>query len=120
VPVEIFTNDASTTVSSGGTDSPAAGTSQSWTVNSSTGFPAAVANATGFHVIDPANPDEVMLVTNVSGTTWTVTRGVEGPVVMHASGFTVIPYLSAAVLSSMVQNGSMGLVTALDSLAAMP
>ena len=118
--VELFTNPVSTTVSAGGTDSPAAGTSQSWTVAGSGGFPAAVANGTAFHIIDPDNPYEIMLVTNVNGSTWTVTRGVEGTVITHASGFTVQQFLSAAVLTSFVQAGGLGLVQVADSLAFMP
>ncbi len=110
--VELFTNPVSTIVSSGGTDAPAAGTSQSWTVAGSGGFPAAVANGTAFHIIDPDNPYEIMLVTNISGTTWTVPRGVEGTVVFQ--------YLSAVVLNSFVQAGGLGMVQVADSLAFLP
>jgi len=92
--VEVFNkNLATTTVSSGGTTAPSPGTSQSWTVASSTGFPTAsssVSPPTQFHVADPSQPTEMMAVTNVSGTTWTVTRGAEGTTpVAHTAGFTV-------------------------------
>jgi hypothetical protein len=117
---ELFTNGGLTTVSSGGTTAPAAGTSESWTVASSSTFPAAVANGTQFRVIDPDNPYEVMLVTNVSGTTWTVTRGWEGTPVLHASGFTVLEVISAGLLSGFTQKGGLGMTQAMNALAAVP
>ena len=93
MPRDIFTNRGSTTVSSGGTDSPSAGTTQSWTVSSSSSFPAAsnsATPATRFYVADPDQPSELILVTNVSGTTWSVTRGADGTTpVSHSGGFTV-------------------------------
>jgi hypothetical protein len=89
--VETFADYAYTTVSSGGTTAPAAGTSQTWTVASSALFPAAATGSSQFHVADPALPGEVIAVTNVSGTTWTVTRGAGtgGVVSAHSAGFTV-------------------------------
>ena len=101
--LELFSNQASTTVSSGGTTAPAAGTVQTWTVASSTGFPAASNTAvppTFFRITDPASSTEKMIVTNVSGTTWTVTRGAEGTnPVAHSSGFTVQNVIDAAALN---------------------
>lgn len=102
---ELFTNEASTTVSAGGTDAPAQGTSQSWTVASSASFPAAVTGTSQFHVEDPAAPSEIMTVTNVSGTTWTVTRGAESTTpVAHAAGFTVQQVITAGFLGSVPQS----------------
>jgi hypothetical protein len=99
MPQELFTNDAATTVPSGGTDSPVGGTGQSWTVTSSASFPAASNSAsppTQFHVADPAAPSEVIAVTNVSGTSWTVTRGAESTTpVTHSAGFTVVQVVTA-------------------------
>lgn len=92
MPIDQFANNASTTVTSGGTSAAAAGTSESWTVASSASFPTASSTAsppTQFRVVDPAAPTEWMTVTNVSGTTWTVTRGTEGAPTTHTSGFTV-------------------------------
>lgn len=90
---DLFTNLGSTTVSSGGTTAPSAGTTQSWTVASSSTFPAASSSATPvtqFYVADPALPSELILVTNVSGTTWSVTRGADGTTpVAHTAGFIV-------------------------------
>jgi hypothetical protein len=112
--LEIFANQAQTTVSSGGTTAPSAGTSQTWTVASSTGFPAASSTAsppTFFRVTDLAASSEKMIVTNVSGTTWTVTRGAEGTTpVTHTSGFTVQNVITAAALEELVQAGTTGLV----------
>ena len=106
---ELYADLATTTVSSGGTDAPAQGTSESWTVASSAPFPAAATGVSQFHVIDPAEPTELMLVTNVSGTTWTVTRGVGSPAttpVTHTGGFTVWLVASAGPLAAMLVNAN--------------
>jgi len=88
--IDVLVNNATTTVSSGGTDAPAAGTSESWTVASSAEFPAITTGVTQFRIQDPALPAEIMIVTAISGTTWTVTRGAEGTTpVAHAANFTV-------------------------------
>lgn len=108
--VELFTNQATTTVTSGGTTAPSSGTSESWTVISSSSFPAASNSATPpsqFHVADPATTvtaTEIIAVTNVSGTTWTVTRGAESTTpVAHTTGFTVQQVISAASLNAFAQ-----------------
>ncbi|MCA1839822.1 MAG: right-handed parallel beta-helix repeat-containing protein [Actinobacteria bacterium] len=102
---DLFTNQAQTTVSSGGTTAPAAGTTESWTVASSSSFPAASNAAipvTQFYVADPALPSESILVTNVSGTTWSVTRGVDGTTpVAHTAGFTVKNIVTATWLQAL-------------------
>lgn len=109
VLTELYANPAtSTTVSSGGTTAPSAGTSESWTMAGGyAGFPSASNTATPntqFHVIDPALPTEIMAVTNVSGTTWTVTRGAESTTpVAHASGFTVQQVVTAGALKQFLQ-----------------
>ncbi len=101
--IETYQNIPQTQVSAGGTDAPAPGTSQSWTVASSGPFPAANSGATQptqFHISDPALASEIILVTNVSGLTWTVTRGAEGTTpVAHAAGFTVKQVVTAGGLS---------------------
>lgn len=107
IPLPVFANNPSTTVSSGGTGAPGAGTSESWTVASSASFPAVELGATQFHVADPAQPSELMTVTNISGTTWTVTRGgaaagIDSTTpVAHAAGFTVVQVVSAGDLTQM-------------------
>ena len=107
--VELFANQPSTVVSSGGTDAPASGTSQSWTVSSSGEFPSASSGAsppTLFHICDVATgfTSEIIAVTNVSGTTWTVTRGAESTTpVAHAAGFTVQQTVTAGNLGNFAQ-----------------
>jgi Pectate lyase superfamily protein len=101
VALELFANQPSTTVSSGGTDAPSSGTVETWTVASSSAFPAASSSAappTQFHVADASSSasSELIAVTNVSGTTWTVTRGAESTTpVTHLAGFTVYQVVTA-------------------------
>jgi hypothetical protein len=104
----VFTNNPSTTAAStSGTTSPASGTTESWSVSSSSGFPAAsnaAAPLSVFHIADPALPAELIRVTNISGTTWSVTRGDEGTTpVAHATGATYFQVVSAGDLSGMKQ-----------------
>lgn len=102
--LEIFTDYGLTTVSSGGTTAPASGTTETWTVGSSASFPAASTPYTAFHVADPQLPTETVLVTNVSGTTWSVTRGADGTTpVAHAGGFTVKNVVSKGFLGGLPQ-----------------
>jgi hypothetical protein len=100
---ELFTaNRASTTVSSGGTGAASPGATETWTVASSAQFGAAATGVSQFHVADQAAPTEIIAVTNVSGTTWTVTRGAEGTTpVTHSAGFTVYQVVSAGALTQL-------------------
>ena len=99
---ELFTeNRATTTVSSGGTDAPSSGTQETWTVASSSMFGAAATAVSQFHVADPAAPSEIIAVTNVSGTTWTVTRGAESTTpVAHSAGFTIDQVVTTGFLGN--------------------
>lgn len=105
VPKELYANNATTTVTSGGTTAPAAGTSETWTVSSSSPFPPASSTATPpsvFHVADTAvgSTTETIQVTNVSGSTWTVTRGADATTpVAHSPGFTIQNVLSSSSLA---------------------
>lgn len=100
--VEIYTNNASTTVPAGAGSGSG---SETWTVTSSAGFPAAATGVSQFHVGDPAAPSELIVVTNVSGATWTVTRGAEGTTpVAHAAGFTVTQVITAGGLNAVAYN----------------
>lgn len=120
---DIFTNATSTTVALSKT-APAPLTSESWAVGSTTGFPAASTGAnppTLFRIVDPAAPSEIMAVTNVSGTTWTVIRGYEGTTpVTHAAGFTVLNVVSAGYLGavSMVRTTAAALATSANNIVA--
>lgn len=106
--VELFANLPQTAVTSGGTTAPASGTTETWTVASPASFPAANSGATPptrFHVADIAANSEIIAVTNVSGTTWTVTRGSENTVpVAHAPGFTVYQVVTAGALGGFLQS----------------
>lgn len=104
MPITTYANNPNTTTtgSSGTTTSDT-----TWTVTSSSTFPAASNIAvppTQFHVADPAQPGEIITVTNVSGTTWTVTRGAESTTaVAHATGATFYQIVSAGDLTAMKQ-----------------
>jgi hypothetical protein len=94
---DVYQNVASTTISSGGTDAPAAGTPEYWTAASWSGFPAA-SNTTfppvKFHIADSDLPGEVIAVLNT--TTGLVMRGANGTTpAAHSAGFTVYNVLTA-------------------------
>jgi hypothetical protein len=100
---ELFANQPLTTVTSGGTTAPSSGTTETWTVASSSSFPAAATGTSQFHVCDTAagSVSEIIAVTNVSGATWSVTRGAESTTpVAHTSGFTVQQVVTAGWLGS--------------------
>src|SRR5215472_7997913 len=102
VPLTVFANQPQTTVSSGGTGAPVAGTVETWTVNSSSTFPAVELGAQQFHVCDPSATSELILVQNIAGTTWTVKRGDENTVpVSHNGGFTVVQVVSAGEFAAL-------------------
>ena len=95
--LELFTNEASTTITSGGGTTPAAGTPELWTAASWSTFPPAspaTTPPTKFHIADPAASSEQIEVINT--TTGLVIRGAEGTTpVEHASGFTIRNVASA-------------------------
>jgi parallel beta-helix repeat protein len=95
MPTELFANNPATTLAAGINSAVT-----SLTVASSTGFPAAAsATAKQFRIIVGS---ELMIVTNVSGTTWTVTRGAESTVAAaHILGDAVTHVLTAATLSAL-------------------
>lgn len=93
MPSELFANNAATTLAAG-IDSSAT----TLTVASSSGFPAPVARASQFRVLIDT---EIVLVTAVSGTTWTVVRGAESTTAAaHSSGAAVTHVVTAAALAS--------------------
>jgi hypothetical protein len=102
VAVELFADQPSTVVSSGGTTN----SDTSFTVASPGVFPQASNSATPptqFHVVDanPAKQSEIMTVTNVSGSTWTVTRAAEGTTgVAHNAGWTAVQVVTSGYLST--------------------
>lgn len=113
---EVFANDATTTVVSGGTDAPSGGTQETWTVASSASFHSASTGVSQFHVADAAAPSEIIAVTNISGTTWTVTRGAESTTpVTHVAGFTIVQVVTAGFLGAISASGTVTSVTAADA-----
>jgi hypothetical protein len=92
-------------------------------VASSTGFPSAsntIVAPSVFHVADRALPSELIEVTNVSGTTWSVIRGAESTTpVAHSSGFTIDLVISAGDMQAMLQ-GNLGLIYIMDLGRVMP
>jgi Pectate lyase superfamily protein len=131
--VEVFGNQPATTVTSGGTTAPAAGTIETWTVSAVSTFPTASATATPptqFHVGDVLSTasSEIIAVTATSGTTWTVTRGAENTTpVAHAAGFKVTQIITAGALTQAARTDWLNTVTmfgadptgAADSTAAI-
>src|ERR1700743_436499 len=107
MPLEVFADLGSATVSSGGTTAPASGTSQSWTLNSGgtlPGWPSTPPPPTHFYLRDPALPGELIEVTALSGTSATVTRGVLGTTTAaHASGFTIQQVAGTPILGAVTQ-----------------
>ena len=102
---EVYSNDAQTVVSSGGTSAAAGGSSETWIVATPGVFPVSSSTAprpTAFHVADPAFPAEVIAVTDTSGASWTVTRGAEGSTpVAHSPGFIVKQVVTGGVLATL-------------------
>jgi hypothetical protein len=101
--VELFADQPSTVVSSGGTTN----SDTSFTVASPSLFPQASNSATPptqFHIVDanPAKQSEIMTVTNVSGSTWSpVTRGAEGTTaVAHNPGWTAVQVVTSGWLGA--------------------
>jgi Pectate lyase superfamily protein len=100
---ELFANDGQATVTAGGTTAPSAGTVESWTLSGST-LPAASSSAnppTQFYACDALSSaeSEKVLITNISGSTATVTRGADGTTpVAHTTPFTIQNVVTRASL----------------------
>jgi hypothetical protein len=104
VLTELFADQPQTTITTGGTDAPTAGTVEALTPASGSGFPTVSAPSNSqFHIADPAASSELITVTQ-TGPTWTVTRGAEGTTpVPHQAGWTARQVVTAGVLGSMLQ-----------------
>jgi hypothetical protein len=108
---EKFTNPLpSTTVSSGGTTAPAQNTVESWTMAGSYGSWPTISNAASppqiMRICDPAPgyQAEIMWVTNISGATWTVTRGAEGTAtIAHSANFAIQELVTGATFNNFLQ-----------------
>lgn len=101
--IDIFSENGQAQVSTGGTSAPAAGTVESWTLLSSS-LPSVSASAlppTQCKAADPQVPSETFLISNISGSTATVTRGADGTTpVAHTPGFTVRQVISKSTATS--------------------
>ena len=107
---DLFANNASTTLAA----LVAAGAT-SLTVTSSTPFPAASAATGQFRVIIDS---ELFTVTNVAGTTWTVTPGTEGTTqAAHASGAPVTAIVTAAALATKVTSAQAAAAAPVQTVA---
>lgn len=99
--VELYANQPQTVVSTGGTTT----TDTTFTVATPGAFQAASSSATPktyFAITDVANTSEIMYVTNVSGSTWTVLRAQEGTTaVAHSSGWTARQLITAGSLQGL-------------------
>lgn len=97
MPLELFTNAATPTTARSTTLAAAMLIGDTTlTVASSTGFPAAVTGVSQFRTLIES---EIVIVTNVSGVTWTVTRGAEGTAAAaHASAVAVNATVTAGAL----------------------
>jgi len=121
---DITSNLGSATVTVGGTDAPAAGTIETFTVSGAINIPAASTGASQFRVVDAAiagNPAlaEIMVVSNVSGATWAVIRGAEAigvngtTPVAHAANWTAVVVQTA----KSIQNLAAGVAHIVGALA---
>ena len=109
---EVWANQPFTSVVSGGSNAGSIGTVETWTVSTSGPFPGASTGVSQFHVTDVAAgaTSEIIAVTNVSGNTWTVTRGAENSTpIAHQAGFGVTQVLTAGILTgwSTIQGGTL-------------
>lgn len=91
----IFTANASTTLSAAISST----SSTSLTVASSTGFPVPVSGTTQFQILIDA---EIINVTAISGTTWTIARGQDGT--------TAATHSSGAAVTHIVGPGALGIL----------
>lgn len=89
MPFELYSNNVQTTLNMAGNLSSGA---TSMVVSNASGFPA----SGNFRILVES---ELILVTSVSGTMWTITRGIEGSTVAsHLNGVIVTHILTAASL----------------------
>ena len=104
---EQFTNNAQTTLNNGGN---VASGDTSFVVTSASGFPLAA----NFRIIIDS---EIMLVTGLSGTTWTVLRAQEGTsAASHTNGAAVTHVLtSGSMLQAMIDRSQIGTFSARPS-----
>lgn len=92
-----FANNATTTLNGAITN-----VATTMTVAAFSTFPTAVTGVTQFRVLIDT---ELILVTNVATTTWTISRGAEGTTgAAHSTGATVTHIVSAAALAGLISD----------------
>lgn len=110
----VFGDLAGATVTSGGTTAPASGTTETWTVSGASAVPSLAAGQR-MAVADPSAKGEVIDVTAISGTTWTVTRGADSTTPLaHSPNFTVVNVISAGFLGAAQQRSPNAVVLTID------
>lgn len=110
---EVFENQPTGTVTSGGTTTG----STSFTVTATTAFPVASTSTNPnsiFRIVDAADTSEIMIVTTApggtgSGQSWTVTRGAEGTTAIdHSADWTCVQIISGGTMNQFYQQELMG------------
>lgn len=97
---ELFANLATTTLGAAITTTGAT----TCTVASSGSFPAAATGVSQFRFLIDT---EIMICTNVSGTTWTILRGQEGTTAaVHANAAPIYGVLTVASLAAVASNAT--------------
>lgn len=111
---DILLNNASFITTSGGTTTPASGTSETWHSSTLAAFAGIVSPNTECRVQDLAGASsEIILVTNVTGTSVTVTRGAEGTTpVGHVVGATFTAVITGGSIASYIAGNFAALVSA--------
>jgi hypothetical protein len=112
--IEVFANQPTATVTSGGGTAPASGTVETWTASSWAGFAQATTNSTQYHIYDTTTgkSTELILVQNTSGTSATVVRGAEGTTpVAHSAPFQVTQAITAGALAQLQVTDWINVVT---------
>lgn len=103
---EQFANNASTTLSTAISSTSA--TSITVTSVGTPGTPGGFPSTGNFRILVD---NEFMLVTSLSGTTWTVTRGIEGSTAAtHSSGAQVTQIVTAGALAAIAASGGTGAI----------
>lgn len=121
MPIDVFGNSAQTPLTVAVTTAPAAGTSETWTVQSTAApFPQLAAGQQFRCVVSPpapnqdANPEIIFVTATASATTFTVTRGAEGSAVKtHAAGDVLYHIVTAGFLNEV--QSSMSSAVLLDA-----
>src|SRR5271170_691871 len=98
---ELFGNNCQTTLAAAIPSTSA--TTLTVTSNGTAGTPGGFPSTGNFRILIDS---EYMLVTSVSGTTWTVSRGIEGSVAAtHANGVQVTQIVTAGALAAIGGGG---------------